>query len=211
MIRVVVVGKTHMGKSPPGYCIGALRIRGWAAYRLKAPGGAFSWPETCGINTGDVLEIEGKRPNELRNPHTEDFLVETYKKVGEYGPTLPDDIYANCQVAERLSDLFEGCVRKLGTDRLGIEQGENVPNFSTQFWLPKNSLTLEWRQFQDKPRKAYYKYREWVIPYVGTDEPIDIIPAGSLVRLSLAQWFPPEAPKCYLQLSGWWLELEDDE
>lgn len=209
MIRVVVVGKTHMGKNPPGYCIGALRLRGWAAYRLKAPGSAYSWPINCGIDIGDILEVEGKRPTETKNPHTEDFIVESYKKVGRYGPSLADDIYDNCQVAENLSDLFERCITELGTDKLGIA-ADNVPNFSTQFWVPKNPLRLEWQQYPGKARKAYYRYRTWTIPYVGVDEPLDIIPAGSLVRLSLAQWFPPEAPKCYLQLSGWFLPRGDE-
>jgi len=207
MIRVVIVGKTRMGG---GWCIGALRLKGWAAYRLKAPEGAYSWPTDCGLEVGDVLEVEGRRPSETTNPHTENYIVESYKIVGKYGPTLADDIYENCQVAEALSDLFEGCIRNLGTDRLGVEPG-HAPSFSTQFWVPTYPLELEWRQYQDKPRKPYYKYRKWVIPYVGTDEPIDIIPAGSLVRLSLAQWFPPDAPKCYLQLSGWWLASEADE
>lgn len=210
MIRVVVVGKTHMGKNPPGYCIGALRLRGWAAYRLKAPGGAYSWPTNCGIDIGDILEVEGKRPTETRNPHTEDFIVETYRIVGRYDSSLADDIYDNCQVAENLSDLFERCITELGTDKLGID-ADDVPNFSTQFWVPKNPLTLEWQQYQNEPKKPYYRYRRWVIPYKGVDEPIETIPAGSLVRLSLAQWFPPEAPKCYLQLSGWFLPTEDED
>ena len=199
-----------MGKDPPGFCIGALRIRGWSAYRLKAPDGLFSWPVDCGINVGDILEVEGKRPSKTKNPHTEDFQVESYRKVGEYGPELPDDICENCQVAESLSDLFEGRLRELGVDKLGIEE-DNVPGFSTQFWVPKNQLTLVWTQYKDEPPKPYYKYRTWVIPYKGVDDPVDVIPAGSLIRLSLAQWFPPKAPKCYLQLSGWWLELESDE
>jgi hypothetical protein len=45
--------------------------------------------------------------------------------------------------------------------------------------------------------------------HVGLDEPIALIPSGSLVRFSLARWaeFPPGVgeKQCYLQLSGWYL------
>ena len=48
------------------------------------------------------------------------------------------------------------------------------------------------------------------IPYVGVEPPPEIIPVGSLVRLSLARWWKPEEKeedkKCYLQLSGWYQE-----
>ena len=45
--------------------------------------------------------------------------------------------------------------------------------------------------------------------YVGEESPIKVIPAGTLVRLSLARWWTPDSEpndgeKCYLQLSGWY-------
>ena len=52
-------------------------------------------------------------------------------------------------------------------------------------------------------RRARYN-----IPYVGCAEAIDLIPAGTLVRVSLARWWRPEGmneERCYLQLSGWYL------
>ena len=46
------------------------------------------------------------------------------------------------------------------------------------------------------------------IPYVGYEAPVLVIPAGSLVRVSLARWWhkpnaPDEGETCSLQLSGW--------
>ena len=46
------------------------------------------------------------------------------------------------------------------------------------------------------------------MPYVGFADPIERIPKGALVRVSLARWWrPDDAPdmeeRCYLQLSGW--------
>ena len=48
------------------------------------------------------------------------------------------------------------------------------------------------------------------LKYVGEESPIKVIPAGTLVRLSLARWWRPEdsepnfEERCYLQLSGWY-------
>ena len=48
------------------------------------------------------------------------------------------------------------------------------------------------------------------LKYVGEESPIKVIPAGTLVRVSLARWWRPEdsepnfEKRCYLQLSGWY-------
>ena len=54
-----------------------------------------------------------------------------------------------------------------------------------------------------------------VVPltFVGFQEPLEIIPAGTLLRVSLAHWWrpedTPEAEECrYAQLSGWFFKEE---
>jgi len=46
------------------------------------------------------------------------------------------------------------------------------------------------------------------VKYVGMNDPIALIPAGVLIRFSLARWkeFPPGVgeQRRYLQLSGWY-------
>lgn len=45
------------------------------------------------------------------------------------------------------------------------------------------------------------------IKFKGFEEPVDVIPAGTLLRVSLARWVSfneGEEPKCWLQLSGWY-------
>jgi len=53
-------------------------------------------------------------------------------------------------------------------------------------------------------------------PYVGFEPKVNLIPAGTLMKISLARWWKPEdsdmSERCYLQLSGWYgLETEDSE
>ena len=47
----------------------------------------------------------------------------------------------------------------------------------------------------------------WInIPFVGFQSPIGLIPANTLVRVSLARWWANnnDEERCYLQLSGWY-------
>ena len=71
------------------------------------------------------------------------------------------------------------------------------------FLITKNRFSNE--------QKTKYDYRDstgkWYhITYVGIDKLPDTIPAGSLIRLSLAHWWHPEntdtVDRCFLQLSG---------
>jgi hypothetical protein len=56
------------------------------------------------------------------------------------------------------------------------------------------------------------------LKFKGTEDPVDIIHAGTLIRVSLARWKAfneGEQPKCWLQLSGWYdlgeSSIEDDD
>jgi hypothetical protein len=79
---------------------------------------------------------------------------------------------------------------------------------STGFWIPHADLML-FKDARQRPRYQYgahHQNRE--VPYVGLAEPVELIPAGTWVRVSLAQWWrPSDSPgveeRCYLQLSGW--------
>ena len=45
------------------------------------------------------------------------------------------------------------------------------------------------------------------MPYVGFEEAVETIPAGTLVRVSLARWWDTNGTtedRCSLQLSGWY-------
>jgi hypothetical protein len=64
---------------------------------------------------------------------------------------------------------------------------------------------IRYRYFSDKGLRS--------LPYVGFENPAEVIPAGTVVRVSLARWWNKEGEKeerCSLQLSGWYdLHLEN--
>lgn len=79
---------------------------------------------------------------------------------------------------------------------------------STGFWEPDQDLRMQ----QDGHRITYeYPVDSGVrnIKYVGFEDALDRLPAGMLLRVSLARWWCPEdkpdlEERCYLQLSGWY-------
>lgn len=84
-----------------------------------------------------------------------------------------------------------------------------VPNHSTCFWICDQDIV---RKNHQGKIKFHYKDDNHIwgynISYVGLeDDPVDIIPQGSLIRLSLAHWWSPgdTEERCYLQLSGYFL------
>ena len=83
---------------------------------------------------------------------------------------------------------------------------QTFPSSSVCFWKTPVALSLE-APF-GKPKYHYNTLQEETyLPFVGISAPQPIIPAGTLVRLSLARWWTPEGQQdehCYLQLSGWY-------
>ena len=57
--------------------------------------------------------------------------------------------------------------------------------------------------------KHYYYYNNIRIKFVGYQSLVERIPAGTIIRLSLATWWSGDndgkgEDRCYLQLSGWY-------
>jgi hypothetical protein len=105
----------------------------------------------------------------------------------------------------RIEQCFDGqlCWRPSGA---GFAKRLHVPGCSTGFWRPSNSL------HRDQFGRYWADGTAWnksvpkrSLPYVGVAEAPSVIPANTLVRLSLSRWYkPPESPEegCWLQLSG---------
>jgi hypothetical protein len=107
-----------------------------------------------------------------------------------------------------VESTFEGCLITTDSGGAYLPPTGRMPSCSTGFWLCDQEVRVS--QYED------HGIRYWIpdareirgFKYVGMDDPIDIIPSGSLIRLSLSRWgeFPPGVGerRCYLQLSGWY-------
>ncbi len=195
-MEVVIVGRTQMRSH---VCIGALSLENWSSLRLLPPSGEHGWPQDTAFAVGDKWEVKGNRVQDLVPPHVENFLVSDQLLQGDYGPNLRQDIEANCPVARGdFPTLYGGFLEAIASGSICIRR-PNVPDWSTQFWCPPWDLRCD---------GSYYHIGQYRMRYVGLAPAIPVIPANSLVRVSLARWFTPTGhteEACYLQLSGWWL------
>ncbi len=108
--------------------------------------------------------------------------------------------------------LYEGLVQASPGGALYIAERTGVPPYSTLFWRPDQPL-----ERIDTGKNLRYRYPTAdggrTLVFVGLHEPPDLIPAGALVRVSLAHWwrreeYPDEELRCFVQLSGYFLPAQ---
>lgn len=205
-MKVLIVAKT---RQHPGACIGAISFEGRSLRLLPL---VKNDHEAHGreYNVGDVWEIQPQEPDDSRRrppPHVEGVIVRHKRPL----PPLADPVGFIC---ERMpphvgppQPLFDGLMQRGSHGHLYIAERSGVPTHSTAFWIPDRPLTREL-----SPKRIRYRYDspDWTgtFVFVGFEEAAEIIPAGSLVRVSLAHWWrPTDQPdweeRCYVQLSGW--------
>ncbi len=212
-LRVLIVAKTHRAV---GACIGALATDG-RSLRLEAPNAAHDEHSGLEYHVGDVWEIEAAPHPHLTPPHVETVVVYARHKVNSGVDPIPVIERFRLPLVGGVDVLYEGLVQAGETGGLYVAERSGVPARSTLFWRPDRPLRL-----LESGVRLHYGYPsaggEQRLTYVGFQEPLPELPAGTLLRVSLAHWWrPPEYPqeeqRCHLQLSGWFLPpaAEDDD
>ena len=199
MNKVLIVSRTRMTN---GICVGGINIDNNTFVRLHDErGGNLSTDAPYQI--GEIWNLQLDAPwNPRELPHVEDKMVKLAVKlqnvtdISSYIRSLGVPIYEG-----DLGIIFEGSLKYTLRGKPFIND-EMVPPNSVCFWIPDaNIVPVE--QFG----KIVYKYKNRLLPYVGFQDYITIA-AGTLVRMSLANWWQPEDSederRCYVQLSGWY-------
>ncbi len=200
-MKVVIVAKTHKGS---GANIGALTFDG-RSLRLIAPDDHFNRE----YNVGDVWEIEHAPDPDITPPHTENIIVRGKRQL----PPVDDiSAFIEYQMPPKeggLDVLYEGMLTEATqAGAMFIAERTGTPPYSTMFWRPDKPLARD-----DDAKHIRYRYPTpdggRILTFVGFQEPLDEIPAGTLLRVSLAHWRrPSDMPdgelRCYVQLSGWY-------
>jgi hypothetical protein len=204
--KVLIVAKTHMAS---GACVSGLTAQG-QSIRLIPPG-RLNNPQNTEFEVGQVWDIDFSLPDKQPDPpHTEDvyFTRRSFlRRVSNMRETLLKLVQPWQGGPE---SLYDGMLT-IDKHKCYIAEGGAVPDCSTGYWIPDRPLTLT-----DENDKQFYQvryhddsgWRSLAIKFVGFDTPIPNIPAGTLVRVSLARWFMPTGAtesRCYLQISGWYL------
>lgn len=200
MTEVLIVARTRIGG---GVCIGGLRLDDSRNVRLMTATGAYQ-PATSPYTVGEVYEMTLTPEPHLEPPHVENVRVAVARRV-RVEPAMVKLLTTRVSIVRSSADrLFEGKLGYTSRDRPYIGR-DDLPKGSVEFWEPERPLL--WA-----PEDKRYVYSssstgDYVFTYAGVDAPVDEIPPGTLVRISLATWYPGTEPaerqRCYTQVSGW--------
>ena len=202
---VLILARTRMSNGK--CCVGGLAGDG-SFVRLMDKDG-YPQPEETQFRVRQIWEINYSQKRKIVPPHVEDVLVWGMKRKGSLSKR-----YKILDIVRRRGvQIWEGSPQKIFDELLQwtdlgsgyIAEGSSVPDHSVGFWLPDKDLS---RIEAEGIRYVYPDITCWRrLKYVGYDEPVAEIPAGTLVRLSLSRWHQFEQDseeRCYLQLSGWY-------
>lgn len=215
--EVVIVAKTKMSRWS---CVGGLLVNGRFVRLLNEFG--YNQDEECSFEPGEIYEIEFEDKTDCRAPHVEDIYVSESKFRETFTPeefvfALKD--MGRAHFWEGSTELlFDGAIKWTHAGS-GYINDENIPLSSTGFWIPDKPLKRS--DYNGHVRYSYPPIRTSMggiiisaapgwrsLPYVGFNDPVDTIPAGTLCRVSLARWWKPKdedvEERCHLQLSGWY-------
>ena len=202
-MKVLIVAKTRKGSRA---CVGGITFEG-RSVRLVAANYKSNQQAGMEYGLGEVWEVEGHPDAALVPPHTENLVVHARRKLGPMTDPIPFIERHMPAKSGGLDMLFDGLARATQAGALYIAEESGVPDHSTMFWRPGRPLTL-----QDNGKTIRYSYPDAsgvrTLAFVGFQTPVGQIPAGTLLRVSLAHWWRPAddatvEPRCYLQLSGW--------
>lgn len=208
-MKVLIVGKTRMRN---GLCIGAIAEKG-QSLRLDSD---------SDYQVGQIWDIDytlaPRKP-----PHTEDVIVNSKKYINEYSVKNQVKVIESYMppTIGHPQNLYEGLLQidnQRGRRALYIAEQSGVPSYSTTFWRPNEPLTclteeeLYGKRYNMDRVRRFYRYPTenggCTLAFVGFQEALEIIPADTLVRVSLAGWWLRQSDveeRCYAQLSGWYL------
>lgn len=208
-MKVLIVSKTHMNT---GVCVGGITFDGRFVRLLDNNG--HNQSDDCPFKINEAYDITFIEKQNPTPPHIEDILVQSSKYVGR----LKDDISMIDFITKRNVNIWRGNIDnlfdkalKFTTNGSGYINSSKIPQNSVSFWIADKDLIKS----IDSKGKVRYKYQtddpwssEIQIKYVGLQPTEDIIPKGTLLRVSLARWWSPNdvevENRCYLQLSGWY-------
>jgi hypothetical protein len=210
-MEVLIVSKTHMAVDA---CVGGLVLSNNRYVRLLNYGNQ-NQPAETEFNVGDVWDIQFTNRLNLLPPHIEDVIIssKTYlRRIDDLASLITQRGLIDW--TGHVDNLFAGNLRWTNSGSGYIPQAGQMPNKSVGFWKTNHPLARV--VFDSKTRFRYPNggtYRN--ISYVGFQDTIQTIPAGTILRVSLSRLFPKEnsdiqAPRgYYLQLSGWYISTNE--
>jgi ATP-dependent DNA helicase RecQ len=202
-MNVLIVAKTRRGG---GACVGGITETG-KSVRLIAPDAAHHERAGLEYEVGEVWEVEAMPDPDIIQPHVENIVVCRAKRLRDSNKVTDSISRFMPPVIGGPEQLFDGCARVTASGGLYICQDGGLPSRSTMFWTADKPLRLD---FEAKRIRYRYPTSDGgrTLTFVGFQEPVPELAAGTLLRVSLAHWWrpkdqPDEELRCFVQLSGW--------
>ena len=205
-MRILVVAKTRRGA---GACVGGITEEGHSV-RLIASDAASNERAGLEYEVGEVWEIDSAPDPDIVPPHVENIIVLRARRLRRSQKVAETIHRFMPPLAGGPEKLFDGATQATAAGGLYIAERTGLPHRSTVFWAPDQALRLDC-----EGKRLRYRYPTSdggrTLTFVGFQEPVPEIPAGTLLRVSLAHWWrpkerPAEELRCFVQLSGWFLE-----
>ena len=200
-MEVLIVSRTRMKN---GVCCGGINLENGELIRLHDHFGK-NLAESAPFQIGEVYDLNYRNALHARPiPHVEDKeVMPDFQMIRQLStPEFINEVDRLIDVPNGgIDSIFEGKLRR--SAYATYISPEAVPQHSVCFWRPNEPLVKS--GFLGKTR--YWFGGCHAISFVGFQEPVDLIPAGTLLRMSLANWWSPDditEKRCYLQLSGWY-------
>lgn len=206
-MEVLIVSKTHMSNNA---CVGGLVLSNNRYVRLLNNGN-YNQPTDSDFEVGDIWDLTITNKAILQPPHIEDVIISAntfLRRVDNMANFIRQRNIIDW--SGHINNVLGGLLHWTNSGSGYIPFGGHMPNKSVGFWVADHDLIRT--TFDSKTRFKYpngSNYRN--ISYVGYQDTIAVIPAGTILRISLSRIFPPEnstiqAPRgYYLQLSGWYI------
>ena len=202
-MRVLIVAKTRRGG---GACIGGITAEG-KSVRLIAANVATNEHAGLEYEVGEVWEVKSAPDEHIVPPHVENIVVHQARRLRVLADPENAILRFMPPVEGGPEKIFDGRLQATPAGGLYIAERTGLPSRSTMFWRPDQPLALDYAG-----KRIRYRYgtddSSRTVTFVGFQEPVATIPAGTLLRVSLAHWWrpadrPDEELRCYVQLSGW--------
>ena len=199
-MEVLIVSKTHMANNA---CVGGLVLNNNRYIRLLNRGNQ-NQDITTDFEIGQVWDIRFINRSPLTPPHVEDVivlektLIKTQKNLATFinGQNLID-------WRGHIENLYDSLLSWTPNGSGYIDYHHNPPIKSVGFWISDNDL----RRYESFETNRYRYNMNRNLKFVGFQDPIDVIPAGTIIRVSLTRNFKTNGTEgCWLQLSGWYID-----
>ncbi|MEI7847162.1 MAG: hypothetical protein WCK35_15290 [Chloroflexota bacterium] len=206
-MEVLIVSKTQMTNNH--VCVGGVEIHNLKSVRLLEAGRHNPFSDTP-YSIGDIWDFQYNYCESVEPPHVEDVIIQDKRLMSKNNSVI-------ALVGSKISPwcgkpdvLFDGNLSFTSTGKGYVSEKGKRPDHSTGFWISDKTLQMQTNAYNGRHQYYYHdSLGNRVLPYVGIETPINFIPQGTLLRVSLARWWRPEdSPdeelRCYLQLSGFY-------